>query len=166
MPRAPPAGKRTGFYFRFPFPVMPTNVTTTGSAAQQTADLIFDAVFERSLDFQIKLDFDQTCRFIRRINSYNAFEWGHVLDALDHVDRLIPRSNGHRDYTLKIGREGSPVLYLDRIEFGSKESLTDAWIEEIFREMRRVALADEADATVEPIEVLNGRHITFRFWWD
>ncbi len=153
---------------------MPTNATTTGYTAQQTADVIFDAVFDRSLDFQIELDFDQTCRFIRRIDRYNDFHWAHILGALDHIDRLMPRcsygpanpNTGRRDYTLKVGREGSPVLYLDRIEFSEKEPLTDERMKAICDEMRRVGMADEADATVEPIDVLNGRHVSFRFWWD
>jgi len=153
---------------------MPTQTTTIGNDAQQAADAIFDAVFERSLHFQVELEFDQACRFIRRINQYNDFEWTHVVDALDHIDRLIPRrsygpenpNNGQRDYRLRVGREGSPVLYLDRLEVGEKLPLTDASIKAICEEMELIGGADEADASIEPLSFTNGRHVTFRFWWD
>lgn len=153
---------------------MYTQATTIGRPAQDAADTIFDAVFDRSLHFQVELDFDQACRFIRRINQYNDFHWGHVLDALDHIDRLIPRrsygpnnpNNGQRDYTLKIGREGSPVIYLDRLEFFDKEQLSDERIKAICEEMELIGMADEADASIESAAIPNGRHISFRFWWD
>lgn len=149
-------------------------VITTGPKAQQTADAIFDAVFERSLHFQVELDFDATRAFIRRINQYNDFHWAHVLDALDDVDRLIPRRhygpenphNGERDYTLKIGREGSPVLYIERLEVGNKVPLRDGTIKSICEEMELIGKADEADASVEPLSFAQGRKVTFRFWWD
>lgn len=149
-------------------------VITTGPKAQQTADAIFDAVFERSLHFEIELEFDAIRAFIRRINQYNDFHWAHVLDALDDVDRLIPRRhygpenprNGERDYTLRIGRDGSPVLYLDRLEVGHKVPLTDNSIKAICEEMQLIGKADEADALIEPLSFAQGRNITFRFWWD
>jgi hypothetical protein len=149
-------------------------VITTGPEAQQTADTIFDAVFERSLQFQIELAFEETRAFIRRINQYNDFHWSRVLDALDHVDQRIPRrqygagnpNNGQRDYTLRIGREGSPVLYLDRLEVGHKVPLTDAAVAAICQEMELIGKADEADASVEPLSFASGRKVTFRFWWD
>lgn len=147
---------------------------TTGPEAQQTADAIFDAVFERSLHFEIELDFDATRAFIRRINQYNDFHWTHVLDALDDVDRLIPRrqyapgnpNNGQRDYRLRIGRDGSPVLYIERLEVGNKVPLSDRSIKAICDDMERIGKADEADASIEPLSFADGRRITFRFWWD
>jgi hypothetical protein len=149
-------------------------VITTGPKAQQTADAIFDAIFERSLHFQVELDFDAIRAFIRRINQYNDFHWAHVLDALDDVDRLIPRrqygagnpNNGQRDYALRIGREGSPVLYLDRLELGHKVPLKDSCIKAICEEMQLIGKADEANASIEPLSFASGRKLTFRFWWD
>jgi hypothetical protein len=153
---------------------MHTQATTIGNAAQIAADQIFDAVFERSLHFAIELDFDQASRFIRRIDRYNDFQWAHVLDALEEIDRLIPRRtygagnphNGERDYTLRIGRDGSPVLYLDRLEFGDRERMTDERMQAICSEMELIGQADEAEVSVKPTGLLSGRRITFRFWWD
>lgn len=149
-------------------------VITTGPEAQQVANAIFDAVFERSFHFQIELAFDETLAFIRRINQYNDFHWSRVLDALDRVDQRIPRrqygagnpNNGQRDYRLRIGREGSPVLYLDRLEVGHKVPMTDIAIKAICDEMQLIGKADEADASIEPLSFAQGRNITFRFWWD
>lgn len=152
---------------------MPTHTITIGNAAQAAADQVFDGVFDQSLNFAIELEFEQARQFIRRINQYNDFHWARVLDALDTIDRLIPGydygpdnpNNGHRSYTVKVGREGSPVLYLERYEWGNKERLTDDRIEMIRSSMETIALADEADVKIEALAI-GGRRIEFRFWWD
>lgn len=152
---------------------MPTQSITIGNAAQAAADQVFDGVFERSLNFAVELEFEQARHFIRRINQYNDFHFARVLDALDAIDRLIPRyrygaenpNDGRRNYRLKVGREGSPVLYLERHEWGNDERLTDDGMAMIRNAMHTIALADEADVDVEPFDV-DGRRIVFRFWWD
>ncbi len=103
---------------------MPTQVTTTPAPYQiPPADAIFDAVFERSLDFHIELPYDTAIGFLRRIDKYNDFEAGRVTEALEHIDQLIQRINGapghptsgNRDYNISVGREASPVIYLERL---------------------------------------------------
>lgn len=152
---------------------MPTQSITIGNAAQAAADQVFDGVFERSLNFAVELEFEQARHFIRRINQYNDFHWARVFDALDAIDRLIPGchygpdnpNNCRRSYTLKVGREGSPVLYLERYEWGNRERLTDDRIEMIRSSMEAIAQADEADVEIRPLAI-GGRRIEFRFWWD
>ena len=58
------------------------------------ANRIFDGVFDNSLDFKIEMPYESAIQFIRRIESYNAFEAGNVIDALERVDSLIPRKFG------------------------------------------------------------------------
>ncbi len=145
---------------------MPTLSPTTGQD-------IFDAVFEHTLHFRIEMDYDVLCQFVRRIGQYNDFRAETVLDALDRIDQRIPRTfygegnpnSGQRSYTVSIGREGSPVLYLDRYEWNHDDRLSDEQIQFICREMQVNGRADEADYEVTP--TLGGhRKVSFRFWWD
>jgi hypothetical protein len=154
---------------------MPTQ-TITPSAAHQIppTDAIFDAVFERSLNFRIELPFEQAQAFIGRIDQYNEFNAPRVLEALDRIDGLIPRkqygpgnpNNGQRDYTISIGREGSPVIYLERLEFFDKPELDNATMKAICREMELMASADESHYRIRDLSCGPGRKIEFRFWWD
>jgi len=174
MPRAPPAGKRTGVLFPIPFPLMPSNVTTIGPQTQTHADRMFDAVFERSGHFRIEMPYEDAQQFIRRIEEYNEFRAANVLHALETADRLIPRNfygegnpnNGSRSYTVSVGREGSPVIHLERYEFGDETRMDEVSMKLLCREMELVGKADEADYEIRELHVLNGRKITFRFWWD
>jgi hypothetical protein len=137
-------------------------------------DQIFDGVFEHSLYFRIKMDFDAACRFIHRIDQYNDFDAHSVLDALHAIDRLIPRryygrgnpNNGDRKYDISIGREGSPVLYLEWYEWGDDEPLSEHTLKLICAEMQLTGRADEADYSVDPSAISNSHKVTFRFWWD
>ena len=79
----------------------------------QAADEMFEAVFERSLHFLIEISFERAWQFLRRIVRYNEFHAADVLDALERVDALIPKTyygegnpnNGARSYTINVGRE-------------------------------------------------------------
>ena len=151
---------------------MSPNLTLTGPHTQ-IADNIFGAVFGHSLDFRIELPYEVALRFIERIGLYNEFEAPTVLDALERVDRLIPRcafgegnpNNGNRDYKIEVGREGSPVIYLQRFEWLTEFPLTEDQMKAACLEMQLNGKADEAT-----YEVINcdsqTRRITFRFWWD
>jgi hypothetical protein len=138
----------------------------------QAADEMFEAVFERSLHFRIEMSYERAWQFLRRIESYNAFSAANVLDALERVDALIPKSfygegnpnNGQRSYTISVGREGSPVIYLERYEFGEERWLPEETLRLICREMEVIGMADESDYDAEPFP--GGRKVTFRFWWD
>ena len=152
---------------------MLAHATTTPALLTNTADEIFDAVFERSLDFRIELKYEDLLGFIRRIGQYNDFESGAVIDAIEAIDRLIPRSfysegnpnNGRRAYRLSIGREGSPVIYLERLELSFSKPLAEETMKIICREMELCGRADEADYEVQQVS-FGGRRIRFRFWWD
>src|SRR5947208_3109823 len=72
---------------------------------------IYDGVFSQSLDFRIEMDYDAAMQFIRRIGGYNQFEPEDVINALECIDRLLPRAyfnegngnNGMRRYKLSVG---------------------------------------------------------------
>ena len=131
---------------------MPTDVITIGQQTQTIADQMFDAVFEHSGHCLIEMSFDEACQFIRRIEEYNEFQADYVLTALENIDRLIPRkyygegnpNNGQRSYSISVGREGSPVIYLERYEWDKEDGLTEETITAICREMELIGRADDA----------------------
>jgi hypothetical protein len=176
MARAPPQPKeRNSFIHHFPLSIMPTEAITAPAQQQiQPVTDLYDAVFERSANFRIELPFEQAASFIRRVDEYNDFSAPIVLEALEHIDRLMPRkycgpgnpNNGHRDYSISVGREGSPVIYLTRLEFFESPELEDATMKAICREMGVFGQADEADYHVDEFAFARGRRISFRFWWD
>jgi len=134
---------------------------------------VFDAVFERTLDFQIELEFAAACQFIQRIYEYNEFQAHRVLEALWKVDKIIPRmqygegnpNNGARDYKISVGREGSPVIYIKRFEVSTQTPMTEEQAKEVCSVMEKEGLADEATYTIDD-KGPYGRWIEFRFWWD
>jgi hypothetical protein len=153
---------------------MLANTTTIGPQTQTHADKMFDAVFEHSGQFRIEMPYEEACQFIHRIEEYNEFESGSVLDALDNIDRLIPRkfygegnpNNGERAYSIALGREGSPVIYLELYEWDGVDRLSNERMKLICQEMELNGRADEADCDVRPTIGPESRKITFRFWWD
>lgn len=165
---------------------MPTNAITppapdatsigphSGRSDIAPADAIYEAVFDRSLNFRIELPYETALSFIRRIDQYNEFHWTRVTEALKRIDGLIPRhrypdgnpNNGKRDYSISVGREGSPVIYLDRLEFFDKPRLDAATMKAICREMELIASADESHYHIDDSSFGFGRRIEFRFWWD
>lgn len=161
---------------------MPTQIITPPAEHKlfythnpSAADEIFDAVFPRSHNFRIELPYDEAIGFVHRIDSYNEFEATAVIEALEHVDKFIPRTsygpgnsnNGRRDYTISVGREGSPVIYLERFEFSTKTQMSESEIKSICLEMETIGRADEAHYEVKQFSFCGpSRKITFRFWWD
>lgn len=154
---------------------MPTQTITPPTTNQTPpADDLFDAVFDQSLNFRIELPFEKAQAFIRRIDRYNEFDASLVLDALERIDGLMPRmqygpgnpNNGGRDYKISVGREGSPVIYLERWECFDKPRLDTATMKSICRELELIARADDSHYHIDEFSLLPGRKIEFRFWWD
>lgn len=72
------------------------------------------------VDFHIELPFDHALAAIEKIGGYNNFVPAKVCAALREIDALFrrkPRFIGDtqvsRLFSVAIGREGSPVIYLD-----------------------------------------------------
>jgi hypothetical protein len=139
----------------------------------QKANQIFDGVFVQSLDFKIEMPYDAAVQFIRRIGTYNDFEPETVIETLGRVDSLIPRrfynegnpNNGERRYDISVGREGSPVVYLEYFEWRDSQRLDEGTMQAICGEMELHGMADEATYKIETSSN-QARNVTFRFWWD
>ena len=154
---------------------MPTQIITP-PAERKIGEDIFHAVFPNSFDFRIRLPYSDAIDFIQLIGAYNNFEPGYVIDSLERIDRIIPRSyhgesnpnNGHRVYEVSVGRVGSPVIYLEWYEFSvcgdQSHWLSEQAMKSICLDMEISGRADDAYYRVS--ETPTGRKITFRFWWD
>lgn len=161
---------------------MKTAVET--AMANTKADTIFDAVWPNALSHRIELEWDEARQFIRRIDQYNDFDQAKVLHALDLIDAAMPRmeygnmadgspnpNNNKRNFSIEVGRERSPVIYLELYELHSYGNpttpLTPEKIEYIKSVMHEVAVADEYDCEIEDFRKHGmGIRYTFRFWWD
>ena len=71
---------------------MPTNAITIGTD-RQIGDRVFDGVFQHSLDFRVELPYEAARQFLRRIDRYNDYRAAPVLDALDAVDNILPKTH-------------------------------------------------------------------------
>ncbi len=147
--------------------------------AMSKADSIFDAVWENTFGLRITLEWDIALAFIERIGEYNDFDSKKVLQALQYIDEIIPRmkygdgnpNNGLRDFKISVGREYSPVIYIERFELYRsdfpKNPLTGEMVKRICGIMTDVALADESDCEIIDNQDLGmGKSFEFRFWWD
>jgi hypothetical protein len=138
-----------------------------------TRDKMFAAalshVMHGSLDCRIRVDPSVAARTIRIFGGYNEMTIEGFVRLLREIDRIVGRmsyqsdnpNNGFIGYKIDIGREGSPVLYVELGEYDWRTSQPKPFSEPVQRELyaaARRALADEIDFINE------GR--TLRIWWD
>lgn len=148
----------------------------------------FKHVFESTLhmSFEIRtasnVELDKAVRpYIETIGDYNEFNPERVMSMLKEFDKLAPRKHykyhnpneGSRVWDIRLGREGSCVLYIHWYDFGwdnyNKEQMSEA-----VKAFERVALdsgkADEYDYTDETLAagISNavGHEHSIRIWWD
>lgn len=158
--------------------------TVEAAVANSKADMIFDAVWPNTLGCKLELGWEEARQFIRRIDQYNDFDHEKVLHALDLIDAAMPRmsygnmpdgrpnpNNDKRNFTIEVGRERSPVIYLELYELHSYGNptvpMTPEKVEYIKSVMHEVGMADEYDCDVQDYRKHGmGIRYTFRFWWD
>ena len=129
------------------------------------ADEMFDAVFPRSSNFRIEMDWDTALGFIRRIDQWNEFDSDAVVNVLETIDDIIPKTiDGERGFRIIIGCEFSPVIYLQRYE-SDDSHLTNEVMQSICTVMELCARADDAHFDIRELSG-DCRRIDFRFWWD
>jgi hypothetical protein len=161
------------------------NKAVETAMANSKADTMFDAVWPNALGHRIELEWDEARQYIRRIEAYNNFDWEKVHRALDMIDTIIPRmeytnmvdgkpnlNHGRRNFRIEVGRERSPVIYIERYEFDHgfvqpQPQLTKEQCQNICDIMEKAAEADEFDFKLEEeTKIHHVRHVEFRFWWD
>ncbi|HRH55422.1 MAG TPA: hypothetical protein PK609_00975 [Candidatus Paceibacterota bacterium] len=137
------------------------------------------SVFEDTLNMRIEVSFEEALGFFSLLRSYNQLEGARVHELLHAIDDAIPRTaypdtaaganpnNGKRAYSICVGREGSPVLYIKRYVHEKEDPLPTERVRLIKRAARK-ALADEIDYEMEDVGIpgYGVRIEQFRFWWD
>ncbi|MFA5942589.1 MAG: hypothetical protein WC798_02870 [Candidatus Paceibacterota bacterium] len=159
------------------------------------------SVFEDTLRMRAEVPLPVAIEFLRTLGGYNELIGSDVGEMLLEIDRIIPRAkfadvsghpnpnNGKRTYTLEVGREGSPVLYIRRYLHTGDSPLSEGDVQAI-EQFARVAKADEVSYELEieneTQKRFNGREWSeivtvsppqpgmpfevareeFRFWWD
>lgn len=145
----------------------------------------FKQMFELSLDHRMNFKPDWSMEnittYIQAIDSYNNFYSKNVLAMIEKIDTIIPRAyynegnpnNGNRQWTIDIGRESSPVIYIT-VECKSlnTDRIHPDLLPIIISECETAAKAAKADEIWHEIKEsdensrYNYKEIVFRFWWD
>ena len=169
----------------------PKRVTVEVKQSMKLEDIV-RYMFEASLHNQITFDHlpkddFEFVEFLQQImnfagHSYNEYNKYTVMGAMKQIDQIIPRekygkdnpNNGNRSYEITVGRESSPVMYLEMKHIGwngtdpKDEVLSEEDVKKIKDIMRTEGLCDEADYELEETQAFGNRWAIekFRFWWD
>lgn len=135
----------------------------------------FKFIFEHSLNFAIDLNLhhekpnglneQRAIKLIDSIGAYNGFniiKFDKIITYCNQFTRYYNENNPNnyiKDYSVKFGREGSPVMY---IEITLKDA---AQAEEILKDFKKLSNADEVDL-IEIRPHYFGVSAEFRIWWD
>lgn len=136
----------------------------------------FYTVFSNCLDFNIDLELNhekagglkelQAYRIVEKIGKYNSFEFVQFDKLITYCNKYFiryynqnNRNNYIKDYTINLGREGSPVIYLRFTADSEGEA------KKHFEELKRVVNADEKDITSIKQSYF-GVTCCIRLWWD
>lgn len=148
----------------------------------------YKKMFKLSLNHKMQFNPDwyekEIKEYITVIDTYNAFNSKKVLDMLEKIDSIIPRryynennpNNGNRLYTIEIGREYSPVIYINiETKTLGKNNFNPELLPIITEEIENTAkkaLADEisheminSDDQNTP-ENYSWSELKFRIWYD
>jgi len=137
------------------------------------------AVFEDTMKMRVEVSFPTAIGFFAVLRSYNNLDSTKMRILLQTLDALIPKvqypdvggrqnpNNGKRSYTVHVGRESSPVLYIHRYLYRNNPPLSQELIVAVNRAAKE-ALADEISYRQECIDdgPMSVSIEEFRFWWD
>lgn len=163
---------------------MQKQITIQSEKTLETRDIL-KAFFELTLNNQITFDIrtkeefdftDELKIILSFCDSYNEYNKWDTLQALKEIDQVLPRAeykegnpnNGNRNYSLTVGRESSPVIYITRrtLKDFSEKILTNEQIDRIKKIIRDTAKADEISFNISKCETFGTTTEQFRFWWD
>ena len=136
----------------------------------------FETIFNNNLHFNIdlKLNYGKAgdiaeqiaAEIVARCGAYNDFNIMQFEKILNFCNKHFIKyynegnpNNNSRNYTIKFGREGSPVIYIEAHTKTEEES------SEIFTELKHITNADEAH-TIEQKNSYFGIYNVWRLWWD
>ena len=136
----------------------------------------FETIFNNNLHFNIdlKLNYGKAgdiaeqiaAEIVARCGAYNDFNIMQFEKILNFCNKHFIKyynegnpNNNSRNYTIKFGREGSPVIYIEA------HTKTEEEASEIFTELKHITNADEAH-TIEQKNSYFGIYNVWRLWWD
>lgn len=142
---------------------------------------LFDLSMQHRVEFRPDYSMEKIQEYIKAIGRYNAFEACRVLDMIDKIDSIIPEvyhgennpNNGNRLWKIDIGREYSPVIYINiEVKALGKDRIHPDLQPIIINECKaaaRKAAADEISHEIHEMDIGKRYHyksIELRFWWD
>lgn len=147
----------------------------------------FKHVFESTLhlSFEIKtaskVELDKAVLpYLETIGDYNEFNPDRVMEMLKEFDKFAPKkryetenpNEGSRVWDVRLGREGSCVLYIHWYDFGwsnyDKEQMQTA-VKDMERIATQIGKADECDYEDKTLGAgisAEAHEHEIRLWWD
>lgn len=165
----------------------PVEVFTAAQAAIVSAyGDSYEGIPFRCLNMQTECeDLTDAIRCIEIIKSYNEFDAHRIKTCMRDILNIQQWyssdncNNGKSPFRFKVGREGSPVLYVEWVKYGTTNVIKERHgadveygeytVEEFTTTMQTLSNAMLADEfNIEKQEYGNGAHqyFTARFWWD
>jgi hypothetical protein len=147
----------------------------------------FKHVFESTLHLKFEIrtssnvELDKAVRpYIEAIGDYNEYNPERVMNMLKEFDKLAPKKHyethnpneGSRVWDIRLGREGSCVLYIHWYDFGwsnyDKDAMRDAvtTLETIAINEAKADEFDYQDKTLEAGISAEAHEHEIRMWWD
>lgn len=122
----------------------------------------------RNLDFRVKCEsLNDLKQCVNIIRAYNEFDAERINEALDqHASKKAyynegNPNNGKDKYTFTVGREGSPVMYVELYAANDEEVKE---FKSAMEYLSRKALADEF--SIKEDKFAGSTMLQARLWWD
>jgi len=145
-----------------------TNNVCMDCQTQQKVDA-FNNMWKWSINFQVKFTPEEMPTYLKQEKHYNEYDGAKVREMIQKIDALTPTkyynpgnpNNGKPHHVYNIGREGSPVIYLEIRKIYMPNNFDyDTYTMDLKR------LAYEAEADEAGIITNNDHEFIARFWWD
>lgn len=133
----------------------------------------YEEIFKNSFRFKYETPLKDVSTFLEAIGDYNEFSPQTAISMLRKMDSYLPRYKGNRErYKVSIGRENSPVIYLNIFACGADHDDVVGSVKDVEEVLKKIAYdigkVDEFSIDYEKADGwgMSVTKIEIRMWWD